>query len=101
MENEHKLMVRLKVAKKTALSFFIIGTILFVMEFLLGDLGTLVFLGIAFVAVAVLVNSIIVLLALIDLIRKDRLESFYAICVLLANIPIAVLYVYLLIKFSV
>ena len=101
MENEFRLMIRLKGAKKIAISFFSIGTILFVMELLLGDLGTLVFLGVAFVAIAVLVNSIIVLLAIIDLIRKDRLESFYAICVLLANIPIAALYVYFLIKFSV
>ena len=98
MKNEFKLRVTLKVAVKIALSFFVIGTLLFAMQILLGNSGSLLFLGLAFIALAVLVNSIIFLLALIDLIQKDRLESFYAICILLANIPIAVGYAYILLE---
>ena len=100
MENEYKLMIRLKGAKRVALTFFGIGTLLFAIELLLGDLGTLVFPGLVFIAIAIVVNAIMVLLAFIDLIIKDRLESFFAICILLANIPIAILYAYLLLKYS-
>jgi hypothetical protein len=59
MKNEIKLKVTLKGAVKVALSFFVIGTLLFAMQFLLGNAGSLIFLGLAFIAIAVLVNSII------------------------------------------
>lgn len=57
-------------------------------------------MGLFFVVFAILFNTIVLLILLVDLIRKDRLESFYAICIILANIPIAAGYFYITIEYG-
>ena len=91
------LMISLRSAKIIALIFFILGTLLFGMQFLVPDLLSLIGLGLFYILFAILFNGIAALMLLIDLIRKDRLESFYGLCIILANIPIASLYTYLII----
>lgn len=98
MENEFQLRIPLQRAVKIAVTFFGIGTLLFTLQLLLGDGGQLIFIGIVFIVIAVIFNSITFILALVDLIQKDRLESFYALCILVANIPIAMGYFYILLE---
>ncbi|MEM7187285.1 MAG: hypothetical protein AAF466_11565 [Bacteroidota bacterium] len=96
MKNEHKLMITLRGAARIAGTFFTIGTLLFLIQLALGQRLSIVFLGLAFIVIALLFNGICALLTLIDLIRKDRLESFCALCILLANLPVAMGYLYML-----
>ncbi len=91
-------MVSLKSAKRIALTFFSIGTLLFLIQLLFSDGFGIAFLGMLFIVIAVAFNSIVLLLLIIDLLRKDLLESFIGICIILANIPIALGYVYILLE---
>ncbi|MDC8004445.1 hypothetical protein POV27_10315 [Aureisphaera galaxeae] len=99
MKDKNKPIISLEVAKRIALIFFSIGTFLFLMQLLLGDGLELVFLGMIFVIIAVIFNGFILLVLVVDLIRKDLLETFFAICIILANIPIAFGYAYILTEF--
>ncbi len=99
MTQRKGLMVSLRSAKIIALVFFILGTLLFGIQFLVSDLIGLIGLGLFYLCLAIIFNGIIALLLLIDLIRKDYLESFYGLCIILTNIPVAALYAYLIIEF--
>ncbi len=91
-------MVTLQTAKKIALTFFIIGTLLFGMQWLMKDWFGLVFLGIIFIGIALLVNGIAFIVLLKKLLTEDCLESFFGMCILLCNVPVAFLYAYILIN---
>ncbi|GAB5401376.1 MAG: hypothetical protein Aureis2KO_29610 [Aureisphaera sp.] len=99
MTTKKNLIVSFKSAKWIAITFFCIGTLLFLIQLLLGDAMEIAFLGMLYTAFAVLFNGTILLFLIIDLIRRDLLESFYGICLILANVPIAMGYVYLLLEF--
>ncbi len=96
MTKEKKLLVSLKSAKRIAFTFFFIGTLLFLIQLLIDDSFGIAILGLVFIVVAVTFNTTILILLIIDLIRRDLLESFYSICLILVNIPIAIGYVYIL-----
>jgi hypothetical protein len=100
MTTKQGLTISLKSARIIALIFFILGTFLFVVNVFIREDQPLVMLGLFFVVFAVLFNSIILLILLVDLIRKDRLESFFAICIILANLPIAAGYLYLTLEYG-
>ena len=75
------------------------GTLLFLLSFLLLLLlKPLIGFGLFYLCLAIIFNGIIALLLLIDLIRKDSLESFFGLCIILANIPFAALYTYLILE---
>ncbi|MBX2829546.1 MAG: hypothetical protein KTR22_15385 [Flavobacteriaceae bacterium] len=92
-------VISFRTAFRIALWFFGIGTFLFLFQLLLGEGMYLVFIGIVFLFVAIVFNGFILLILIVDLIRKDILETFFAICVILANIPIALGYTYILIEY--
>lgn len=100
MKNEHNLIITLKAAVRIAVTFFTIGSVLFVLQFFTHDVIGLAILGLIFIVIAVIFNGITAILIIIDLIKRDRLESFTALCILLANIPIAAGYAYLLMEFN-
>ena len=100
MTTKQGLTISIKSARIIALIFFILGTFLFVVNVFIREDQPLVMLGLFFVVFAVLFNSIILLILLVDLIRKDRLESFFAICIILANLPIAAGYLYLTLEYG-
>lgn len=100
MTTKQGLTISFKSARNIALIFFIVGTFLFILNAFTNENPPTVMLGVSFVAFAVIFNSIILLILLVDLIRKDRLESFFAICIILANIPIAAGYAYIIVEYG-
>jgi hypothetical protein len=100
MTTKQGLTISIKSARIIALIFFILGTFLFVVNVFIREDQPLVMLGLFFVVFAVLFNSIVLLILVVDLIRKDRLESFFAICIILANLPIAAGYLYLTLEYG-
>ncbi|MEL6811934.1 MAG: hypothetical protein AAFP76_11410 [Bacteroidota bacterium] len=101
MKKKNGIMVSLTSAKWIAGIFFCIGTLLFLVQLLLGDSLGIAFLGAIFIVIAIIFNSITLLLLIIDLVRKDLLESFFGICIILLNVPIAAGYAYILIEFRI
>lgn len=99
MSKTQKLMVSYRSAKISALVFFCIGTLLFLLQYFFGRAFGLLFIGFAFVVFAAVYNCILFLLLLIDLIRRDRVESFFGLCLILANLPIAWVYLYILTEY--
>lgn len=100
MTTKQGLTISLNSARNIALVFFIVGTFLFVINTFIKEYPPIVMMGLFFVVFAILFNTIVLLILLVDLIRKDRLESFYAICIILANIPIAAGYFYITIEYG-
>ena len=93
------MKITLKTAKNTALTFFSIGTLLFVLLLLTKSLPTFAFIGFVFIVTAIIYNLTIVVLLLIQLIKQNELETFCSILIILLNIPIAIGYFYILIHF--
>ena len=89
-------MTSLKAAKRIAGTSFVIGTLLFLFQLLLGYQLSLGIIGLAYIALALFVNGIAFLLAFIKLIKTDELDAFFAMCILLANLPIAIGYIYII-----
>ena len=99
MTTKQGLIISFKTTKWMALIFFVVGTLLFLLRGLANNHFIIIILGRVFIAFAAVFNSIILIILLVDLIRKDRLESFYAICIVLANIPIAITYAYIILEY--
>ncbi|MFD2908726.1 hypothetical protein ACFSX9_08240 [Flavobacterium ardleyense] len=81
-------------AKKTALISFLIGTAIF-LAFVFFNFEFIAYIGIIFVLLATLVNGIKLLLLIYRLIKankNDRIEITKTILLILANIPIALVY---------
>ena len=100
MTTKQGLTISLKSARTIALIFFIVGTFLFVINVFTNEYPPIITLGLFFVVFAVLFNTIVLLILLVDLIRKDRLDSFFGICNILANLPIAAAYFYLTMEYG-
>jgi len=100
MTTKQGLTISLKSARTIALIFFIVGTFLFVINVFTKEYAPIVTLGLFFVVFAILFNTIVLLILLVDLIRKDRLDSFFGICIILANLPIAAGYFYLTMEYG-
>ena len=91
-------------SRATALLSFGFGTILFSLFLYFGESIVPIMVGVKFVIVAILVNSILfftnIILAITN--SKNRMELLKTCGILLLNIPIAILYFYIVIsiKFS-
>ena len=91
--------MKTKTAFKIFASFFGIGTFIFVGHLLLPETMIWYILGFVFIIIALIVNSIALLSNIIKLIKYDRLETFFSTCILLINIPVAVIYFNFLFNF--
>ncbi|MGX7666081.1 hypothetical protein [Flavobacterium pedocola] len=82
----------------TALTCFVIGTLLFLSGMLFKHLDTLFLIGYFYVIIAFIINALLVAVLLLTLIinQKDWLFYLKRILVLLANVPAVILYLYLL-----
>lgn len=87
--------------KIVAMVSFVIGTIFLAFYLYYGEAVISIYLAFIFIVAAVIVN--IVLLSVIAgaaiLNKINRLEALKTITVMLANIPIAILYFYMIITF--
>ncbi|EDM43361.1 hypothetical protein SCB49_01362 [unidentified eubacterium SCB49] len=94
-------MKTFKFSAITAIIFFAIGTLLFILQMVTDNFSLLTIIGFYFVVAAVIINCIILLSLIVLLIlNKDYPESLKSIGVTLANIPIALLYFYIIIEFA-
>ncbi|NND64040.1 MAG: hypothetical protein HKN48_12690 [Flavobacteriaceae bacterium] len=89
-------MIAFAFVKRIALLFFIVGTLLFFLGIIVPEPFGIFVLGLLFTVIAVLISTVLFAILLVDLIKHDRLESFFGICILLANLPIAATYFYVL-----
>ncbi|MBU3821159.1 hypothetical protein KO566_03730 [Flavobacteriaceae bacterium XHP0103] len=91
----------IQVSKIVALISFIIGTTLFSLFLYLGESHISVIIGAKFLIVAVLINVILfvlnLLLALVP--NENRIEYLKTGGFILLNIPMAILYIYVIIEF--
>ncbi|HAT64682.1 MAG TPA: hypothetical protein DCS66_08785 [Flavobacteriaceae bacterium] len=94
------MYIKLKTAKKTAFTFFIIGTLLFFIRWVSGYEKSITLIVLAFILFAVIYNLIVLILLITQLIKHNELDSFFSMLIILLNIPIAAGYVYILIHFS-
>jgi hypothetical protein len=87
-------------SRATALLSFGFGTILFSLFLYFGESIVPIMVGVKFVIVAILVNSILFLTNIILAITnsKNRMELLKTCGILLLNIPIAILYFYIVIS---
>ena len=92
-------MDRLKAAIILAILFFIIGTLLLILQICFQNNFEITLYGYYYVYFSVVVNSLFLIIFLLVLIFKtDRLKTLKSIGVLLINIPIAYLYFLIIIK---
>ncbi len=87
-------------SKIIALFSFIIGTILFSSFLYFGESKIPVMIGVKFVIVAILINTILFLANLIIALfnSENRFEYLKTCGLILLNIPIAILYFYIIIS---
>jgi hypothetical protein len=90
----------LNTAKKTALIFFITGTVLFLIQLVTKSEIAFAFFGFVFILIALVYNLIVLIILIVQLIKHNELDTFFSIVIILLNIPIAVGYAYILIHFS-
>lgn len=100
MQSTLKYKMTFKSAKNTALTFFSLGTFLFLLQLLTKADFAFAFFGFVFVLIAIVYNLIVLIILIIQLIKLNELETFFSILIILLNIPIAVGYVFILIHFS-
>lgn len=90
----------LKTAKQTALIYFILGTLLFFIQWVSGYHAGVTLIEIIFLLITIVHNLTVFIILLIQLIKKNELETFFSILIILINIPVAIGYGYILIHFS-
>jgi len=95
-----KLFQKLSFTTQLALISFLIGTILFLLYFLIPKNESILFLGLFYVFAASFLNGIAFLALIFHLInnKKNREETLIKILIILANIPIAIAYFFILIN---
>lgn len=85
----HKIMG----AKRLAGFFFILGTILFILQLCWQELNIITAIGFYYVAISVLCNAFFVLVLIFGLFLKESIkDTFIAIGYISLNIPIALGY---------
>lgn len=89
-------------SKVTAILSFGIGTVLFALQMFFKNADNLIPLGILFIAVAIAINIISLIVILFSMINhpNERLELLKTCGIILLNIPIAILYFYILFRHS-
>src|SRR5688572_15982580 len=91
-------MSYLRLAIKFAITLFVIGTLILILFFLTGS-PTVALAGYAFVVTSVVISWALIAIALITFVRRKitMTEALKILGVILANIPIAILYIYLVV----
>lgn len=94
MQPSNKLKLSLLIAK----SSFVIGTVLFVLQLIFNKNDSILIVGYHYVSLAIFVNLIYILLLIITLFENERIkETLKCIGIILLNIPIAIIYLTILI----
>ena len=90
------------VGRTVAIISFIIGTILFSFFLYFGETFIPTMVGLKFIIVAIVLNSILLASNFLTLLinETDRYENLKTCGIILLNIPIAILYFYIIISFS-
>lgn len=83
-----------------AIATFAIGTVLFLLYYLFPNKSTLIITGVFYILFAIIVNGILLLILIYHYIILPNQREFIAIkiMILLSNIPIAALYLYIIIN---
>lgn len=93
-------MNSLKSSRTITKFFFIVGTILFIIQIITQSINGITLLGLYYVVASIIINSIIVLILLIKLIQKEkRTETIKSIGIILINAPIALFYYFIVMNF--
>ena len=90
------------IGRAVAILSFIIGTTLFSFFLYFGETFIPIVIGLGFIGVAITVNAILLVSNLIVslIYETDRYENLKTCGIILLNIPIAILYFYIIISFS-
>lgn len=88
-------------SKAIAFLSFIMGTILFVIQLYFQGTYRIVHIGLIFIVVAVIINTILLIALLFGLLGNtdNKLEILKTCGMVLLNIPIAILYFYILLRY--
>ena len=94
----HNKMVSAKLSLWVTTLSFSIGTLLFLLYFFVSKSDTMLLIGLFFVLAAVVINLFVLFYLLIQLVLdiENQELNVIRILILLANIPIAALYLYLI-----
>ena len=87
--------------KIIALLSFVIGTILLSLYLYYGEKVVPIYLALIFVVGAIIINivMVIVIIGRVILIESERIENIKTIAIMLINIPVSILYLYMVITF--
>jgi len=87
--------------KIIALLSFVIGTILLSLYLYYGEKIVSIYLALFFVVGAVIINIVMVtvIIGRAILIESERIENIKTIAIMLINIPVSILYLYMVITF--
>ena len=95
-------MKRYRVCYNVAKLFFFIGTLFFLIQLIIGNITFITILGYYFVQLSILLNAIIVIVLVIGLIiEQNKKETLKSIGIIVANIPVALLYFYIVMEFLI
>ena len=94
-------MKRLKISIKIAATFFVIGTILFLLGLSIGsEINGLFIVGFYYLIISIVINLFVLLALIVALIvDNERAETLMAISVILLNLPVAFFYAKTIIEF--
>jgi len=86
---------RINLAKKTSILSFGFGTFLLLLYYFFQN-DTILFIGYVYVALITIANLIVLLRLLKPLINdsQNRIRTIFAICIMISNIPVLLLYVF-------
>lgn len=89
------------IGKIVALLSFVIGTILLAFYLYYGEKVVDIFVAFLFVIAALIINTVIVtvIIGRTILIKSERIENIKTIAIMLTNIPISILYFFMVITF--
>ncbi len=87
--------------KTIALVSFVIGTIFLAFYLYYGEIVVNVYLAFLFIVAAIIVNTVLltVIIGAAVLNRINRMEALKTIVIILLNIPVAILYFYMIVSF--
>lgn len=95
-------MNKLHFSLKIALTFFSIGTILFLIQLIINKITLVTFIGLYYVLFAAILNCLIVITLLITLIfDKNRKSILKSLVIIASNIPIALIYFIIVINYAI
>ena len=90
-----------KISAYIALGFFSVGTLLFILQLIIGSFSYLVVIGFYYFLAAIISNLIIILTLTVRLFfYENRLDTVRGMIIILANLPIALTYKFILLQYN-